>query len=79
MRVLIKLVKQVAVDIVPFAIFQGVAMLMIGSTQYNLKMTSQQDEEGNFQNVEGEPFLHSIRGIYLLTLGEFDLDDISHA
>ena len=40
MRVLIALVKQVAIDIVPFAVFQSVAMLMIGSTSYNLKMTS---------------------------------------
>lgn len=80
MRVLIALVKQVAIDIVPFAVFQSVAMLMIGSTSYNLKMTST-DEDGDniFEYVQGEQFHVSVRSIYLLTLGEFDLDDLDHA
>ena len=49
-------------------------MLMIGSTSYNLKMTST-DEDGDniFEYVQGEQFHVSVRSIYLLTLGEFDL------
>ena len=55
-------------------------MIMIGSTSYNLKMTST-DEDGNdiFEYVQGEQFHVSVRSIYLLTLGEFDLDDLGHA
>lgn len=80
MRVLIALVKQVAKDIVPFAIFQGIAMLMIGSTSYNLKLQYKKNKEtGVYENKASEPFLQSIRGVYLLTLGEFDLDDLGFA
>ena len=58
MRVLIALVKQVAIDIVPFAIFQGIAMLMIGSTSYNLKIESKLNEDtGFFENEASAPFL----------------------
>ena len=55
-------------------------MLMIGSTSYNLKIESKLNEDtGFFENEASAPFLQSFRDIYLLTLGEFDLNDLGTA
>ena len=64
---------------IPFSTFLLLSMCLIATTNYHLDMYPVEDDEGReVQNIE-EPFYTYMREIYLLGLGEFNLDDLSLA
>lgn len=73
-RVLFTLVKEVAKDMSAFAGFQFLAMLLFGTTLYQLNTKTIELEDGDYENVENENIFQQILNVYLLCFGEFNLD-----
>jgi hypothetical protein len=74
-RILFRLVKSVAWDMIPFACFLVMALLMVGSSMYYLNTYDFIDENGKYMIGEEEPIYIAIRNMYLTTFGEYSVDD----
>jgi hypothetical protein len=68
------MVKEVINDMVPFANFTFMALVMIGTTMYHLGNNTVQNEDKSYELEEKEPIYTSILKIYLIMFGEYDLD-----
>jgi hypothetical protein len=71
MRILFRLVKEVAKDMIPFSYFTIMALIMVATTFYHLST----DVNNIGIKFEDESIFTSLLNVYLITFGEYSYDE----